>query len=446
MEEFARFARESFVTDQGFRPPDIDEYGIISITATRDGFISYPPGTKRARDLVKYFTQEQSNIHDSETPLASFRAVVLSSPFEYGIKPGVPLLISQQHFLELIDSLEIDNAVLWLTLQRLDGLHRFQSTKADTYYFGQSDFSCIWTFDAKSLRTTAILISSNHDQWSQISELLSLHKNHIHSPFLLVYVSILAVCCIFDKEIMYKQSWGLATIEKQVGYGKDAFKLADRNNIPDLAIAIQAVGSTTNHIFSKQRHFRMFREILGEIEDVVRGPGIPITSGNEKLLATFPSLRARIRSSHDYLEYLKTKAERLSTVLLALMTHEDAAVNTELAESSRVIAEASKADSSSMKTVAILTMAFLPGTFIAALFAVPSLDWSSGTVITGHFWIYWAFTLPATALIFILWLLLDNRTALLNSIRKTRRLDDKLGKDLEERSSFSPNPTWLTRR
>lgn len=58
-----------------------------------------------------------------------------------------------------------------------------------------------------------------------------------------------------------------------------------------------------------------------------------------------------------------------------------------------------------------MTMAFLPATFFAALFSVPSLDWRpdpGGGVIQPNFWIYWAFTLPATAIVFGLWFLLDN--------------------------------------
>lgn len=67
-----------------------------------------------------------------------------------------------------------------------------------------------------------------------------------------------------------------------------------------------------------------------------------------------------------------------------------------------------------MKTVAIMTMAFLPATFFAALFSVPSLDWRPGPgrgVVQDTFWVYWAFTLPATALVFGLWLLFDYRAA-----------------------------------
>jgi hypothetical protein len=59
-----------------------------------------------------------------------------------------------------------------------------------------------------------------------------------------------------------------------------------------------------------------------------------------------------------------------------------------------------------MKTVAVMTMAFLPATFFAALFALPSLKWDQAPVIQDRFWVYWAFTLPCTAMVFIVWLLI----------------------------------------
>lgn len=60
-----------------------------------------------------------------------------------------------------------------------------------------------------------------------------------------------------------------------------------------------------------------------------------------------------------------------------------------------------------MKTIAVMTMVFLPGTFFAALFAVPSLDWDGPKVITSRFWVYWAFTIPFTLVAFITWIILS---------------------------------------
>lgn len=86
-----------------------------------------------------------------------------------------------------------------------------------------------------------------------------------------------------------------------------------------------------------------------------------------------------------------------------MLTHEDARASIELAD-------AAKRDGSSMKTIAVVTMAFLPATFFAALFAMPSLQWDqpAGRIIQPTFWIYWVFTVPATLLVFIIWFLLSH--------------------------------------
>jgi predicted neutral ceramidase superfamily lipid hydrolase len=56
-----------------------------------------------------------------------------------------------------------------------------------------------------------------------------------------------------------------------------------------------------------------------------------------------------------------------------------------------------------------MTMAFLPATYFAALFAVPSLKWDQpGDVIQSNFWVYWAFTVPSTLVVFFLWYLVTN--------------------------------------
>lgn len=47
------------------------------------------------------------------------------------------------------------------------------------------------------------------------------------------------------------------------------------------------------------------------------------------------------------------------------MTQKDSKVNIKLAATSATIAKETKKDGSAMKTIAILTMCFLPGTFLA---------------------------------------------------------------------------------
>ena len=100
--------------------------------------------------------------------------------------------------------------------------------------------------------------------------------------------------------------------------------------------------------------------------------------------------------------------------LLALLTHEDSITNIELARINRDIAEAAKRDSSAMKTIAIVTMLFLPATFYAALFSV---NWEKPEVIQPTFWLYWAFAIPTTALVFLVWAVTNNRRTIRNRFK-----------------------------
>ena len=91
---------------------------------------------------------------------------------------------------------------------------------------------------------------------------------------------------------------------------------------------------------------------------------------------------------------------------LAKMAQKDSLVGIQLAEDSRTLAIESKRDSSSMKTIAAVTMAFLPGTFVASFFAIPMFDWNrpaGHNVNTQTFWIYWTVTIPLTISTFVIW-------------------------------------------
>jgi Mg2+ and Co2+ transporter CorA len=122
--------------------------------------------------------------------------------------------------------------------------------------------------------------------------------------------------------------------------------------------------------------------------------------------------------------------------LFGLLTHEDAIANinlasysAELAAASTKIAEATKKDSSAMKTIAVMTMVFLPATFFAALFSVPSLQWDKPVVIQDKFWIYWAFAVPSTLLVFVIWGLVTNRDLIQRRIRRLLHGDTKARMD-----------------
>lgn len=63
-------------------------------------------------------------------------------------------------------------------------------------------------------------------------------------------------------------------------------------------------------------------------------------------------------------------------------------------------------DGASMKTIAVITMAFLPATFVATLFAMPIFSWndSQDRIISHQFWVYWSVEIPLTITVFLVWL------------------------------------------
>lgn len=91
------------------------------------------------------------------------------------------------------------------------------------------------------------------------------------------------------------------------------------------------------------------------------------------------------------------------------------------------LAESQHRDSLSMKTLAIVTMLFLPGSFISALFSTSMFDWdsvdpSSSSIAVRplpQFRLYWAITIPLTIvtfLFFFFWLWLTKQRG--NEVKK----------------------------
>lgn len=93
------------------------------------------------------------------------------------------------------------------------------------------------------------------------------------------------------------------------------------------------------------------------------------------------------------------------------------------------IAAAAKQDSSAMKTIAVMTMVFLPATFLATIFALPVLEWEyKKDIQIDGFQLYWAVAIPSTAVVFVVWTLVTQRSWILNKALKHRKRVVGLGK------------------
>lgn len=71
-----------------------------------------------------------------------------------------------------------------------------------------------------------------------------------------------------------------------------------------------------------------------------------------------------------------------------------------------LIGRAAQADGAAMRTIAFVTLAFLPATFVSAIFSM-SFDYDSSSaswLVSPDFWRYWAVAVPVTIYTVLLWL------------------------------------------
>ncbi|GKU01171.1 hypothetical protein FLAG1_03297 [Fusarium langsethiae] len=95
--------------------------------------------------------------------------------------------------------------------------------------------------------------------------------------------------------------------------------------------------------------------------------------------------------------------------------------------SNSIISISTLRDAASMKTLAFVTMFFLPGSFISALFSTDLFDWDNteghgiGIPATPQFRLYWAITIPLTVVTFILYFIWAEFSSFDRSQRRERK-------------------------
>ncbi|SMQ47519.1 unnamed protein product [Zymoseptoria tritici ST99CH_1A5] len=128
------------------------------------------------------------------------------------------------------------------------------------------------------------------------------------------------------------------------------------------------------------------------------------------------------------LEMLPRRIDNQSKAMFSIVALRDNKLNIQLAESSRRIAEESRLDnllnvklakataqlaeetrqdSAAMKTIAVLTLTFLPGTAVASFFGMDGMfNWNPGPgekLASPYIWIFFVVTIPLTILVYFAW-------------------------------------------
>ncbi|TAQ88905.1 hypothetical protein B7494_g2752 [Chlorociboria aeruginascens] len=127
-----------------------------------------------------------------------------------------------------------------------------------------------------------------------------------------------------------------------------------------------------------------------------------------KKLDSDSMLQNRLSDASEYdLSVLPRRIQNQFTAVFNLIAQRDTKATIDLATNSHKIAEATLQDSSSMKTIAAMTLIFLPATFISSFFSMTFFDWHAapGEGIVESIWVYFAVAIPLTIVVILCWIL-----------------------------------------
>ncbi|KAK4167952.1 hypothetical protein QBC43DRAFT_297201 [Cladorrhinum sp. PSN259] len=239
-------------------------------------------------------------------------------------------------------------------------------------------------------------------------------------------------------------------IETETGHGSSGvgpFK-AQGEAITQLTARL---GATHNQLSSGLKHLSMVDDLCAhmidlhvELETGEVGKNRQPAESDKSIMKAVELLKQQSAAIKEQIRYLEKRVKNQSTVLFSFLTHQDSTANIALANASTKFAaasakftEAAHRDASSMKTIAVLTMGYLPATFLATLFSMPSMGWDQ----SDKFAIYWACAIPATVITFVLWAGITQREEMMRLVKaiRGRRYPGKQMQGLEMMASQGTN-------
>jgi hypothetical protein len=225
---------------------------------------------------------------------------------------------------------------------------------------------------------------------------------------------LLMASCNFIVTDTLKCGTGVSTMElslelsvdthrlQRIGYSKSYRTLSEENKVLySLQKRIAANARSYGFITSICKYYMNFAAHLQDQHSYQ----IPVEHAEDVI--------RRLSIDNSYILYLDKTVQTQFTVLYNMILREDAKVSIAIAATSKTIAEATRKDSSAMKTIAYLTLAFLPTAIVSSIFSTTILDfqnWSSSNsaprVVSSGWWVYALTCGLATAitlLIYFVW-------------------------------------------
>ncbi|KAF7590823.1 hypothetical protein BBP40_002346 [Aspergillus hancockii] len=248
-----------------------------------------------------------------------------------------------------------------------------------------------------------------------------------------------------------EQHDNIFVIERATRVRWDSDRYASLEDI-DLVKLTRDINFTTTHLAHQDMSFKTYRPMLEFLDECVkRYSALAVVNGDSKervarvestVLEKQDYLRSWIDGMHRRAEYLSQRGQALVETIYNLIAQKDNSLNRQmtrsslqlteagqaLANSSRDVAIAASRDGAVMRTIAAVTMFFLPATFTATFFSTSFFDFHVGRherVYSWWIWLYFLVTVILTGMVLGCWFVMSNR--------KEKEITSKFGRGGKQR-------------
>ena len=435
-----------FSTDTSFRDPTAKYVGLENLAILEVWSFSDTEWPDFINDIlppeqIRSWVDKEAPVKDGKKPLASLKMLIgTRKERDRAFQPtneDINLANSMQHLSRTfrlptayLDSMLFARFLSYEGLELDPDLSTISSYKAG---FGES--SIAWSFDPITNSSRAVLTfhdGTNDDERANFIRCLYRSRALADQALFLPYVK--AIFCFTKLSAMVHQAARRGSaLESDIKYCfenpddlvayKALMSVSNRNAYNAGVMAscqesLEVVRQVTTYFFNKDRLSYTSSESLKGSFSYQKGDFLKACLRNIDQRATArlaDAAKCQQRSTRQVTLIMGVQAQRNQNISLeisrsseqiATESRRDQALSVQIARASTTIALESRRDASSMKTIAAVTMSFLPGTFVSSCFAMPLFNWDGrggGGVVNPRIWVYWAVTIPLTLLTFFVW-------------------------------------------
>ncbi|MCJ1403426.1 hypothetical protein MMC11_006649 [Xylographa trunciseda] len=244
------------------------------------------------------------------------------------------------------------------------------------------------SYNANTCTTTGIILQTDDGEAEAIKERIIFHKASLGCQLLLqtILVNISLVGCA---DYLWDLKQDVLDIEHNTGqHTWDSYKARDEKPKPDLELSRKVHGLRIEipDLYRRVNVAAIWIELL--LESLTQDQGGFATKG--LMVQWLENMKTQAKMAKLDAEFITKRADNQVGAVYNRFSQRD---NITMQK----ISEATNRDSSAMRSLAVLGALFLPGTFVATLLSINSLQ-------EQPFWVYWVITVPLTLLVLAAWI------------------------------------------